>query len=847
MKNFTLSLFFCFAVSFCFGQLQQIYILDFETHPTSVTPNTYTTSPAEGDTDIQGKDNDYFKRTDEYGIEESNMTYEYSTLPAGDYFFTAQDIDSYNSSHGLPFTLTISNIPIAGYKNLEFRVYLSEDHDNNTSSWENQSGDNDYVHFDYSIDGHSVFEPLLWVEGNYLRDDDTLASIDNDLDGTGDGTTLNEDFVQFTEQIPHPNTPSGSTMPATGNIMDIIVEFSLNAGEEDIAIDNIEIWGEPDICPGGVATWDSSGWTGTPAIDTEVIISDHYDTHNNGSFLACNLTVTSGNMLTINNNGTVVVENDVIVENNASLIIESGSALVQHNDLGKVENNGEMKMYRETAPMDAWYEYTYWSSPVAGAILSTSIPFYNPNRLFNFDAENFKDALEEDQNDNSLVAGHDDVDDDGNDWILVSNPTIQMQPGIGYVTTTTPGYFNTHGTGNDTTLEATFTGTFNNGIIEVDIYRNDDEKGDKNWNLVGNPYPSALDSDQFFNGNPLLERAIYFWSQNSAPLSTLNGNEQQNFNQDDYAIINDTGNTDTGGDSNSAVRLDPTVNRFALPSGQSFFVIMKDGASTGINSAKVQFNNSMRTSYVAANRVFFKQNNDSKTEAIQPNKLWLNLTSTDNTFKQLLVGYVDGATNADDGVSYDADTSPTNGASLYSIVPGVDKKFTIQGKAPSSLTANEVIPLGFKTTLTSNILYTISLNRTEGDFFTNHKVILLDKENTPATRWDIFNTDYSFTSPIGEFNERFEIIFEDSTLSTEDLDTILKIQMITHDKNQVQFKTNGITNIKNISIFNLLGQELYQLKDVGTDKIYSLPNLSPIFIAEIEFDNGTVVVKKGIS
>ncbi|MBU2949835.1 hypothetical protein KO493_03890 [Tamlana agarivorans] len=479
--------------------------------------------------------------------------------------------------------------------------------------------------------------------------------------------------------------------------------------------------------------------------------------------------------------------------------------------------------------------------------ISTSIPHYNPNRLYTFNAQNFKDSEKESNNNNNPVSGQDDIDDNGDDWTLIGDTT--MEPGKGYTTTTTPGYFSANGSGKGSTFLATFKGKFNNGIYSLNIYRNDDEKSDKNWNLIGNPYPSALDSDAFFNGNPELERAIYFWSQNAAPNSSLNGNQQQNFSTSDYAIINNTGATSAGGDGSVPEMIIPGSGH-AIPSGQSFFVSMENGASgsSGINSGTVTFNNAMRTESPVANREFFKQNNNSKTANTKPNKIWLNLKSTDNTANQILIGYVNGATDADDGLSYDADTHPLKGSYLYSIIPGVDKKFTIQGRDPNSLTINEVIPLGFKTTLAPSIIYTIALAKTEGDFFTTHNVILLDKDNTPATRWDLTSGDYIFTSQqTGEFNDRFEIVFEDSSLSvSQDAFNLNRLTIISLGKNQLQFNTAQNQTIRSIKIFDLLGQQLYQLEGDSHSETYYLPNLGAIYIAKVELSSGEVITKKGI-
>jgi hypothetical protein len=55
-----------------------------------------------------------------------------------------------------------------------------------------------------------------------------------------------------------------------------------------------------------------------------------------------------------------------------------------------------------------------------------------------------------------------------------------------------------------------FTGIPNNGIITISI------GGTGSFNLIGNPYPSALDASQFLSTNSgVLGGTIYFWTHST--------------------------------------------------------------------------------------------------------------------------------------------------------------------------------------------------------------------------------------------------------------------------------------------------------------------------------------------
>src|SRR5690606_30801606 len=143
----------------------------------------------------------------------------------------------------------------------------------------------------------------------------------------------------------------------------------------------------------------------------------------------------------------------------------------------------------------------------------------------------------------TFTNGQDDIDDDNNVWKTASG---LMEIGRGYAIATDNSagspYSNTH----------QFTGELNTGDITVPIFRNDYFEGDTNWNLIGNPYPSAIDVVRFLIENyyssasntVTLEGAIYLWNSEGTASSANTGFETYNFSQDNYyEVINITGGT----------------------------------------------------------------------------------------------------------------------------------------------------------------------------------------------------------------------------------------------------------------------------------------------------------------
>ncbi|MDO7172294.1 T9SS sorting signal type C domain-containing protein [Mariniflexile sp. AS56] len=593
-------------------------------------------------------------------------------------------------------------------------------------------------------------------------------------------------------------------------------------------------------CPTSTTFKSLSGWSNADgnSLTKEVIIEADYET-STANIKACTLIVRSGAILTVSDFTYIEVQNDIIVEAGGEINVQPYGAIVQIDDLGIVTNNGAMSVTKKTAPANAWYEYTYWSSPVKNADIHNGLTESNIYRRYSFNAQNFLDATMESGNNNGIVAGQDDIDDDGNDWKGLSGNTI-MLPGVGYAATHDPLVFS-FSLGNQ--IDYTFEGEFNNGIIEVPVYRNDGSVLDKNWNFIGNPYPSAISASAFFTQNiydsttnptGTMEGAIYYWSQSTAPSTSSNGNATYNFSSSDYAMYNGTGGS-AGGDQ-------LTPNEF-IPSGQGFFISFSQSrpASTG----NVVFNNAMRVKEINDNGQFFKNTGSKNKNTANSNKLWVNLTSDNGVFNQILIGYINGATNDDDGSFYDAPKRPlVSSAILYSTIEGSTKKFAIQGKDANSLDENETIKLGFKTSINVATLYKLSIEQLEGNFLNSNQVylkdLLLNKVHNLST------SDYTFTSSVGEFNSRFEITFGNKILAIEDvLLSKNALRIVELEDSYMQFNTSSNLTIKNVSIFDLLGRQLYSFKGTSASETYQLSNLSnSVFIAKVTLSNGAVITKK---
>ena len=199
-----------------------IFFEDFEDANVS-----YTTSTPEF-TDGGG---DFFIRTDGSNISSS---VDYDNIQ-GTSFFAAMDI---NGDGEAPIqTLTFADIDIAGYSNLTFSGLFAEDDDGTKQDWDAT----DFVKIEFNIDD-AGWNNLLAFENDGSQYN-SEASVDSDFDGNGDGAVLTDEFSLFSAAI-----------LGTGAFLDLRITIALEAGDEDIAFDNLSVSGTSPV-PLPAAAW----------------------------------------------------------------------------------------------------------------------------------------------------------------------------------------------------------------------------------------------------------------------------------------------------------------------------------------------------------------------------------------------------------------------------------------------------------------------------------------------------------------------------------------------------------------------------------------------------------------
>lgn len=341
----------------------------------------------------------------------------------------------------------------------------------------------------------------------------------------------------------------------------------------------------------------------------------------------------------------------------------------------------------------------------------------------------------------------------------------------------------------------TFSGVPNNGTINLAVTNG-------TYNGIGNPYPSGINADTFMADNNITE-ALYFWRKSNNPNNTS------------YAVY-----TRAGGISNSfgdPLHFAPGI---IIPIGQGFIA-----KST---SSSIYFSNAMRTDAVDVPLL---------KSAELKSRLWLDLSSADGYFSQTLISYMPNATigidNAIDGRFFnDSQTA------LTSIIGG--EKFSIQGR-PLPFSTNDVVSLGFQSEL--NNTFTIALNHFDGLFLNGQNIYLRDNSTGIVT--DLKLSNYTFATLAGVFNNRFELLYQNSLLlNTAVPEFNTNYVVIYHQKSDLVINT-GVAIMSSIKIFNAKGSLLFDKKEINASETrIDIDSTNEVLLVEIVTTEGVKVVKK---
>lgn len=578
------------------------------------------------------------------------------------------------------------------------------------------------------------------------------------------------------------------------------IEFDIDRNDEVWVVDNVFLRGRLPVPKTWTGVWSGDG--NPPTSVERAIFAANYNTSLNGNVTACECLVNATRTVTITDGNYIQSAGRIV--NNGTLNIQNNGSLIQLDDYAV--NTGSINLTR-TANIRR-LDYVYWSSPVASfpvLNISTGTPASNVFKWLPTIAGNF-----------------------GN-WTTANE---NMVLGKGYIVRG-PSTFNT----TIQPFNATFTGVPNNGMITPTIERGSytDVAGypsptnpaitvtanDDNFNLLGNPYPSAIRALDFLTENTNIEGSVRIWTHGLLPTVAPNdpfyNNFVYNYSPNDYIVHNGTG-TVSG----------PLGFNGFIASGQGFFVLMNDGPAT---TETVTFKNSMRN-VTHANNQFFRQSNQIQGE--EDFKIWLDFIPQNGNPVRTLVGYVDGATNEKDRL-FDASTKVDGSSKMYSLID--DKPYIIQGRA-LPFDKNDSVPMGYNTTTAGT--FTVAIADVIG--IGNKRVYLEDKLLNSIH--DLTASPYVFNSNAGVVNDRFELRFTNQILLNPDFTTIASSVIAFGSNGELHVKSS-LEKIRGVVVYDVLGRTLLSQKGQGSNEFTANTALSnQTVIVQIELENGQIVTKK---
>jgi Rieske Fe-S protein len=554
---------------------------------------------------------------------------------------------------------------------------------------------------------------------------------------------------------------------------------------------------------------------------------------------------------------TIVMNNDTKIQNDwylkldGKIDLEGMSQLVQttNSDLD-VTSAGYIE--RDQQGQKNKYNYNYWSAPVSPINTTTNNTDYTIAGVM-------KDGTTTTPQDITWISGYNgsptapislarywlykfenNVDSYAN-WIQI-NENSSLRVGQGYTL---------KGSGSSSAQNYTFVGKPNNGTITSNSVSADQLL------LIGNPYPSAIDANQFITDNINsidqfqdigIDGTLYFWEHSSSNNSHILSNYLGG-----YAILNLSGGLPpVVPDFISGIGLSSKVPNQYIPVGQGFFVYGKV-----LSGGTITFNNTQRgfvkETDISSNTLF-KIKSDSKTSKTLPvnnrsdlvkkstNKLIrLGYNTTNKFHRQVLLAFMDEKATSEIDYGYDAyglDEFPND---MY-LLNG-NEQLVIEGEG--YFDNNASYPIGVKANKDGEISFNIDALE---NIDPQQPLFIYDDEN--KTYNDIRTQPYKTTIIKGKNHSRFSLRFTDKTLSINDTNSSLKDLSIhfTSNTNTLTINNQKMNMIvEKVTLFNITGQTIgtWEVKNQDQKNIQIIFKNSSIgvYIAKIKTSTGIISKK----
>lgn len=570
-------------------------------------------------------------------------------------------------------------------------------------------------------------------------------------------------------------------------------------------------------------------------------------------------------------NNAYVYANDIVVfvnddvnleESTAHFYLRNGAQLMQGNGTTGNSGIGKLSVYQNGNAGAA--AYNYWCSPVGNTLANdnSNRPFRANNNIYDVTAAPITSSLA------TYTSGY---NGSSNPLVIANYWFFTYDPGVDYsewdqvfeTGDVTPGYGftmkGTSGSGNNQLYD--FRGKPNNRTMFTAIRTGEET-------LIGNPYPSALDSRDFIhdaiNSSLLDSGTLYFWEQDLTVTSHVIANYRGGYATytinaagtvetfipatfDSYDLegnLNNLGSTSSSGKQ---------VHRY-LPIGQGFMV-------SGSANGNLRVNNTMRDYVKEAASVseFFRTttyasrpNDDGSPEQVLsyndnglqiiPNdykRFRLNI-DFDDTYTRQLVQTFHHTASPDKDYGLESKSSELIESDAYWLQDG-------EPYAAQAFYFSEDLTIPLIINIDNQQLIRVRIFDVQ-HFDSSQPIYLHDIDTGTYTNLRLQNFEASLEP--GSYSERFEITFTSEALSTNDIlsnDTFTVFQ--NNQLAQLTIKNPNVLNVKQINFYDIQGKQLFNKLDlaISDEYTFSTKGLSDgTYIVNIALDSGESVSKKVI-
>jgi hypothetical protein len=292
-----------------------------------------------------------------------------------------------------------------------------------------------------------------------------------------------------------------------------------------------------------------------------------------------------------------------------------------------------------------------------------------------------------------------------------------------------------------------------------------------------------------------------------------------------------------------------------IPVGQGFFV---NGLDTNTGTRQIVFNNNQRAFIkedaidellVPISNTLFKQKsqkadhfNDNSNDVVYNDyvtKIRLGFNAANMLHRQLLLGFMNE--NATDGLDlgYDGYQIDTKANDMYFLID--EFEYTIQGVG--AFNTDKSYDLGVAVDVAGNVQFMID----EVEFLPANQIVYIHDKET-SSYYDITNKSVEINLAAGTYNNRFALTFKtEMSLSIKESEVSESIVLIYNNKlkNQLNITKNQEVTINEVSVYNIIGQLMSNVKEVANLNTIEVPfNVQKgVYIVKINTDKGTISKK----